>query len=333
MASELSLSPPQRDVVGGSNETFFLDIQYREAGERKLEKLVIRWPPKGFAVFPKYDMKEQFLIMKHLENTGVPVPKARWLEEDESVIGRPFYIVDRIEGWIPGITPPYHVAGPIYEGTPEHRAKIWWNAIDTIAKINTLDWERMGFDFLGVPKGGTDPIDQHIAYYEKMLRANEGVPSPILELTMDWLKKNRFVPKHVSLCWGDARLENLIYRDDEVVGVLDFEMACLGDPESDLAWFLHMDLNLNQLLGKANERTRLEGLPGREETIECYQQVTNRRVENFFYHDVFAIWRLAVIAIRLQVVLNRDNRIPPDMDINRFNFELLRSLLGIKEDG
>ena len=324
-ASELSLSPLQKPGTGLSNETFLFDLQWREAGESKREKLVIRWRPLRFVLFPKYDMKEQFLIMKHLENTGVPVPKARWLEEDASVIGTPFYIVDRIEGWIPEENPPYHVAGPLCEAAPEYRAEIWWKAVDTMAKINTVDCQRADLGFLGVPKGGTDPIDQHIAYYHKMLLMNEGAPPPLLEATMDWLKKNSFAPKHVSLCWGDARLGNLIYRDDKVVGVLDWEMALLGDPESDLAWFLHLDW----ILCGASEGTRLEGLAGREETVEYYQRVTNRKVENLFYHDVFATWRTAVIFARLETILKAIGYLPPDADMNRANFERLRSLLSL----
>jgi aminoglycoside phosphotransferase (APT) family kinase protein len=316
-----------RDKVGGSNETFFLDLLYREAGQGKVEKLVIRWPPQGFTTLLKYDMKEQFLLFKKLRETALPVPEARWLEEDESVIGRPFYIVDRISGWIPGAHPTYSVAGPIYEGTPQYRAKVWWNAVEALSIINTIDWERLGFDFLDIPKGGSGPIDQHIACYEKMLRVTEKSPPKILVSTLEWLKKNRFEPKCVSLCWGDARLGNLIYRDHTVVGVLDWEMACLGDPESDLAWFLNMDVTQHYLFAKGEER--LEGLPGREETLERYENLTNRRLENFFYHEVFAIWRLAVICLRLRVFLKAIGYPLPDMDMNEYNFERLRTLLGL----
>ncbi len=272
-------------------------------------------------------MKEQFRIFSQLRDTTIPVPKARWLETDETVIGRPFYIMDYIKGWIPGAHPTYSVARPIYDGTPEFRSKIWWEAVDILAKVHTLDWKRAGFDFLALPKGGTDPIARFIAHYEKMLRLSVDSPPAVLESTTEWLKKNRFEPKHVSLCWGDAKLGNLIYSGDEVVGLLDWEMALLGDPESDLAWFIHMDLNQQNLLGKADGR--LEGLPEKEETIAYYEKATQRKVKNFFYHDVFAIWRVAVISLRLQVVLKAIGYPLPEIDINRYNFERLRSLLDL----
>jgi aminoglycoside phosphotransferase (APT) family kinase protein len=327
-ASELSLSGLKMDTVGGSNETFFLDIRYREGGTDKLEKLILRWPPLEYPTYPKYDMKEQFLTMKHLKNTGVPAPGARWLEEDESVIGRPFYVVDKIEGWIPNHNPPYQLVGPIHDATPEVRTKVWRHAIDVIAKINTIDWMRDGFHFLGVPKAGTDPIDQQIAYYEKLLGGYEEPPPSILLSSMGWLKNNHVVPKHVSLCWGDARLGNLVFRKDEVVGVLDWEMACIGDSESDLAWFLNLDMNQYELLVKPLGHPRLEGLPEKEETIAYYEQVTKRKVVNIHYHEVFAVWRMAVTIGKLETTLRLRGYDMPDSNLNRFNFERLGCLIG-----
>jgi aminoglycoside phosphotransferase (APT) family kinase protein len=322
---EVWCSPLRKASAGLSNQTFMFDIQFDEGGKRKLEKLVVRWAPLVYVLFPKYNMEEQFLIMKHLGNTGVPVPGARWFEEDKSVIGSPFYIVDEVEGWIPCENPPYHIMGPLFDATPEYRVKIWWQAIDALVKIHSIDWKKAGLSFLGVPKGGTDPIDQHVAYYEKMLHGTEGPPQPILEATLDWLKKNSFAPKHVSLCWGDARLSNLIYHNDKLAAVLDWEMAVLGDAESDLLWLLHMDW----AVGAAWNLPRLEGLPSKEETIEYYERAMGRKVENAFYHDVFATFRIGVIYNKLEPILYAVGYITPDIRINTAQLEKLQSLLGL----
>ncbi|MBU3949350.1 MAG: phosphotransferase family protein [Proteobacteria bacterium] len=326
-ASQISLSPLKKPVSGLSNQTFFFELSWWQAGEMRVENLVLRCAPTGFLMFPKYDMKEQFILMKNLENTAVPVPRSRWLEEDESVIGVPFYIVDQVQGWIPGDHPPYHVAGPLYEATPEEKARIWWKAVDIMAKIHTLDLGEVDLGFLGVPKGGTDPIDQEIAYYDKMLKMNEEPPPPILERTRNWLKENIFEPKHVSLCWGDARLANLMYQSDEVVAVLDWEMAFLGDPESDLGWFIHMDWATSEGL-QTKPSPRLAGLPGTQETLAHYERITNRKVENFFYHEVFATWRMAVVYTRLakhQRFISNFTKI----DITRSHFDKLTRLLSL----
>lgn len=329
LARELTLSPLIKPVSGASNQTYFTELRWRQDDQIKSEDLVIRWIPKGFSLFPKYDIKEQFLLIRQLEQTGVPVPRTRWFEDDESVLGVPFYVMDRVHGWSPGDFPPYHVAGNLYEATPQAKAQIWWEAVDTLAKIHTLDWEKEGLGFLGVPKIGADSLERQIAYYEQMLQMNMEPPPPILEATRDWLKANIYVPKHVSLCWGDAKLSNLIYCDNKIKAVLDWEMAFLGDPESDLAWLLHMDWSTSE--GRPySPSPRLEGLPDKKETIAHYEQVANRKVENFFYHEVFAAWRLAVVCARTErspwfMARNKNST----TDLTWTQFEKLRNLLNL----
>lgn len=330
-ASELAVSSLQRPGAGTSNETFFIELKWREAGETRVENLVIRWPPRGYSNFPKhfFDMKQQYTLLARLGGTSVPVPRARWLEEDESVIGGPFYIVERVPGWIPGDFPPYHVAGPLYEATAEEKAKIWWNAVDTIANIHTLDWEKNGLDFLGVPSGGNNFMERQFAYYEEIFQLNEEPMPPILEATKKWLRENSFTPKHISLCWGDARLGNMVIRDCEVAAVLDWELVYLGDPESDLGWFVHMDWATS--VGRpASPFPRMPGLPDMQETMAHYEQVTNRKVENLFYYEVFATWRMAIFFTRME----QDQRyLARSKNVKGFitwtHYEKLRNLLGL----
>jgi aminoglycoside phosphotransferase (APT) family kinase protein len=325
-ARELSISPFKMAGNGLSNQTYFLDVEWQEGGKSKFERMVIRWAPKSpYRLYYKYDMKEQFLLMKHLESTDVPVPRARWLEEDESAIGSTFYIVDRVEGWVPSESPPYRVSGPIFEGTPEYRAMIWWEAVDMMARINTLDWEKAGLGFLGVPRAGTtEPLDHEIAFYEKLSMMG-GEPHPILKATTDWLKKNRFVPKHISLLWGDPRIGNIVYRNDEIAAVLDWELARLGDPESDLAWFLYTE----NIISKSSPP--LEGLPNDDEVVKHYEQVTHRKVENLFYHDIMATWRFAIIVSRAELSLKAKGYSKPGVAIDRVrdSREKLKALLNL----
>ena len=128
-----------------------------------------------------------------------------------------------------------------------------------MADVHKLDWKKLGFSFLGVPKGGTDAVDRRIDYLEKFLNWTKEGPEdsqPTLEAALKWLRENHYVPEHVTLCWGDSRPPNTMYDQDfDVVAVLDWEMAFLGDPESDLAWFLFMDWQHSEGVGIP----RLEG--------------------------------------------------------------------------
>lgn len=291
-AEDVRLSALDKPSAGISNETFVCDLSWREGGQEKSEALVIRLEPRDFRVFPEYDLSAQAKVMQCLESSDVPVAKVPWMEEDSNVLGCPFYVMSKIDGEIPPEVPPYHTFGFCFDATPERRAKVWWSGIETVARVHALDWEAAGLSFLGVPKGGAGPIDRQLDYYASFLDWTRGdEPQPILDAALKWLRENVIEPKRVSLCWGDARLPNLIYRDDEVVGVLDWEMAFLGDPEADLAWWLFLDWHHSSGLGIP----RLEGLPERDETIRRYEELTGWKVENSHYHEVMAAFRFGVI--------------------------------------
>ncbi len=287
-SEDVRLSPLEKPGLGFSNETWFAELSWREDGKERSEDLVFRLEPAGFFVFPEYDLPEQVRVMQSLGSTDIPVPEILWLEEDRGVVGCPFYVMKKIEGRVPPDVPNYHAEGVFFDATLEARAKMWGSGIETLAGIHTLDWESLGFSFLEVPEAGTGPLDRQLDYYDRYLEwAREGEPQPVLEASLRWLRENRYAPKRVTLCWGDSRLPNLIYRDDEVVGVLDWEMAFLGDPEADLAWWLFLDWHHSD----GNGTPRLEGFPAREETIRRYEELTGWKTENLFYQEVMAAFR------------------------------------------
>lgn len=299
-AQQIEVSDLQMPGAGASNETFFLQLKTLQDGVSANRELVIRWQPGGFLVFPRdaYDMKQQFLLQQRLANTEVPVPPVVWLETDASVIGAPFYIMERVDGWIPGDFPPYHQEGRLVEFTDAQKARTWFAVIDTMAKIHRVDWRAAGLDFLGVPGNG-DFIAYQIAKWDRVAALNDEPMPAMLAETRRWLLDNRFTPKHVSLCWGDARLGNMIYREQEVVAALDWELACIGDPESDLAWFAHTDW-ASSTGRSSGSIPRLSGLPSIDESIAYYEKIMGRKVENFCYYDVFAAYRLALVYTRVE---------------------------------
>ena len=300
-ASAITLSPLKRPGAGISNETYFFELQWRQGDEIFSKNLVIRWPPTGFTAFPSYayDMKQQFRLLKSLEKTAIPTPPVHWMEEDAAVLGAPFYIMEKVAGWVPGDFPPYHVEGPLFDASEADRLRTWWDAVDTMAKIHTLDWEQSNLEFLNPPGSGKDFMLRQIAYYDEVFALNGEPMPPMLASTRDWLLTNIPTPKHIGLCWGDARLGNMILRDHQVAAVLDWEMACLGDPESDLGWFAHIDWATS--VGRAKGAfPRMTGLPDMQETMARYEQVSGRKVENLHYYEVFATWRLAILFTRIE---------------------------------
>jgi aminoglycoside phosphotransferase (APT) family kinase protein len=295
-AKDISISPLVKATSGQSSEIHFFDLHWREAGKEHVEKLIIRAEAMALRVFPVYDLGKEFHTMRCLEGSAVPVPKMYWLELDDRVLGAPFYVMGRVEGEI--IDPQQfgeESSGPLWKATPEGRGKIWRQAIEVMAKINTVDWERLGLTFFGVNKKGTDALDQQLTFYERMAEW-AGVPKPFTDRAFTWFKKNRFEPKHVSLCWGDARLGNMIYHNGEVAAAIDWDMTHIGPAEDDLAWLLAVELLTNE---SGLRGPRWEGTPEREEKIHLYESASGRKLEDFPYHEAFALLKLGIIFWRV----------------------------------
>jgi aminoglycoside phosphotransferase (APT) family kinase protein/putative sterol carrier protein len=331
-AQNLTLESLERSGAGLSNETFFIDLSWQEGSQSKSEKVVLRCPPSGFPVFPEYDLSKQFRIMHALSKTNVPVPKVYWLEEDESVLGTHFYVMGFTPGVIPPEYPPYHSFGMIFDATPEQRTKMWWSGVEAIAKIHAVDWEGLGLSFLGVPGPGTGPIDQELDYYENYLNWAKEEPQPILEAALKWLRDNKFTPKRVTLCWGDARLPNLILTpENEVAAVLDWEMAFLCDPECDVAWYWFLDWQHCEGYGMP----RLEGFPSKEETLRRYEDLTGWKVENVDYYEVLAALKFGVVLLKLYKNFKIMGVAMPaeDAELNNVCTQRLAELLDLEPPG
>jgi aminoglycoside phosphotransferase (APT) family kinase protein len=165
-ARDLSVSELQKPGMGLSSETFLFDVRWKEGGGARSLPVVMRSAPHSRGVFPEYDLSLQFRLMKILrERSDVPVAEVLWLEEDPEVIGAPFFLMKKLDGDVPQDFPSYHGSGMYFEATPELRRKMWWGTVDNIVKIHKLDWKALGFDFLGVPGPGTDPVDRQLRYW------------------------------------------------------------------------------------------------------------------------------------------------------------------------
>ena len=297
-AKGLTLENMARSGAGFSNETMLFDAKWKEGKKSFSEGMVIRIPPKVYPVFPEYALTKQFKMMKALGEANVLVPKTLWLEEDSTLLGSPFYIMAKLMGMVPPEFPPYHTFGVYFNATPQQRAKMWWGMVENMAKVHMLDWKKLGFSFLGIPKSGTGPIDRQVEYLEMYLNwMKEGDSQPIFEAGLQWLKENRYAPDRVGVCWGDPRLPNTMYNEEtlDVVAILDWEMSFLGDPEADLAWFLFSDWQHCDGYGIP----RTEGSPSREETIKRYEELTGRKTKHLFYQEVVAALYFGIIVAKI----------------------------------
>lgn len=253
-------APPGQGLSG---ELVFLPASRTGAGGRRVEcPLVVRLAPRRFQLYPWDRFAEQCRVAEILaRDTDVPVPPVYGHELDPAVLGAPFVVLGRVDGDVPGDIPPYHMQGFMLEMAPAARARVWDAALVAMAGIHRLDPRRLGLGFAGQPKYGPVGAAQQLAVYERHLgffAVDDGARDVVGD-ALAWLHDHPPAERHpVRLVWGDARLGNMIFRGERVAAVLDWEMVSLGQPETDLGWFLHLDRHLSEGVGLA----RLPGLPG-----------------------------------------------------------------------
>jgi aminoglycoside phosphotransferase (APT) family kinase protein len=320
--------------TGFSNETLLFDAAWTEDGTRVERGLVARVKPTGYSVFFEPDFEVQYRAMDLLAGSGVPVPPLVGYEADAGVLGAPFFVMEKVEGRIPTDNPPYHMGGWVTEVSPDERAAMWWSGLEQMAGIHTLDWRTLGFGFLDRPALGRTGVEQQLAYYDAYFAwAAAGQANPTVEAGMAWLRGHVPAAEPVQLCWGDARIGNMIFDGGRCVAVLDWEMATLGNPVQDLAWWLFLDRHHSEGLGAP----RLDGFPDVADTVRRWESLTGlaAKPEELWFYEVFAAVRFSVIMQRLSSMLIDYELVPADSDmpINNTPSQMLAKMLGLPAPG
>lgn len=287
-------------ATGFSNETLIVDVT-SEAGTTTY---VVRVAPTGYSLFPDAVFDRQYRVLKALAATSVPVPAVRWYESDASILGAPFFVMDEVIGRVPPDNPPYHMAGWLHDVSPKQRARIWWGAIDTIAELHRLNWRDLGLEFL------TGGLAEQLEYYERWLDTIEASePVPMARRALAWLMAHLPTDEQSVLCWGDARVGNVMYDDEgNRLAVLDWEMVGLGAPAQDVAWAIFLDRHHSEGV----ETPRLEGFPSAEETVARYEERSGIRLRDMDFYEVFAAFRFCVIMARLALIFKEWGLLPTD---------------------
>lgn len=298
-------------ATGFSNDTLLFDLAWQEEGRRQARALVCRVQPTGLAVFPRYDVAQQYRVMDALRATAVPVPAMLWLEPDPEPLGSPFFVMERVEGRIPTDTPPYHSGGWVTEIEPAERRALWEAGVDALAEIHRQDPGALGLDLLEAPPPASDTVEWQLAHWARYYEwAVDGRRQPTLDAALAWLRERR--PRVTGtaprLCWGDARVGNMVFRDGRCAAVLDWEMATLGPPEMDLGWFLYMDRHHCEGVGAA----RLPGFPERAETVARWERRLGRAAADLAWWEAFAGFRFAAIMTRVARQMQHFGVLPAD---------------------
>lgn len=291
---------------GLSNATYFLQVSSGDA----TSELVLRMAPESFTLIPEGELTVQFEVPKVLAAHGIPVAPMRWFEPDPAVLGAPFLVMDRVQGEVcPDRFPGYHGKGVFADLDESGRRDLWYRTIDAMAAVHRLGTGVAdSLSVLGKPGSGAESLDAELAKIERWMDfggAHENAPH--LEPALAWLQASRPSAGDWGLCWGDAKIGNVLYRDGSVAALLDWELAHFGPPELDLAYFVIVD----QVAVDTHGLPRLAGLPDEVATVSYYERALGRSVVDFDYYRTFS-------ALRLAALLLLANRVSAQMGWNFF---------------
>ncbi len=311
------------EASGMSNVTLLFDIEWQEDGTVHREPCVGRLQPEiARPVFPTYDLTLQYEVMDSIgRHSDIPVPELHGLETDTSLLGVQFYIMKRTDGRIPTDMPPYNMDGwMMHETTEAEQASLWKCAVDTLGQFHRLNYKTLGFAHLA--EAGKTPLQQQLDYWQGYLDwAMEGKGHGICQRALGWLQANQPQDEPTVLCWGDSRLGNIIFHPSHssVAALLDWEMAVLGNPVQDIAWFNYLDSTFAEGLGMP----RLPGLPSYPDTVKHWQGVSGYSARDYDYYLIFAGMRYGLVLSRIMLATDQDNEIQEN-----FACQLLNTHLG-----
>lgn len=281
---------------GFSSETMILDVTWTDGDTRASDRLVTRGRPAGHPVFPDYDLAMQAAVIRAAGAAGVPVPEVMWWEPDESVIGTPFYVMRHVEGVVPTDNPPYTTTGFLFDATPDEQRHAYESVLAALSAVHGVDIETVR-GHVDRPEFGPAGLGQQIARWERFFEwASQDRPQPTCDAAFEILRSSR-PETHARdvLCWGDARLGNVIMRDFEVVGVLDWEMAHIGPRESDVAWCLYFNRFFSDALGVPD----LPGFPGTDEGVALYEELSGAELRDMDWWTAWSCLRFCGTIIRV----------------------------------
>ncbi len=283
---ELTGKPAVTQYPGGaSNWTYRLSYPDRD--------LVLRRPPYGTKAKSAHDMSREYNIQKALKPVYPYVPSMIGLCEDTSVLGVPFYVMERVPGIILRKRLPEGLV--VDESTMRVMCR---SVIDKLIDLHKVDYRAAGLASIGKGPGyAKRQIEGWSDRYEKARTWN----APSFRYVRDWLKAHTPPDRGTCVIHNDYRFDNVVLDPSDmtrVIAILDWEMATIGDPLMDLGnslayWVERGD----DFIGRALRRqpTHLPGMLSRREVVEHYCDRMGIEVDNWAFYEAYGLFRLAVI--------------------------------------
>jgi aminoglycoside phosphotransferase (APT) family kinase protein len=274
-----------RFVSGGSQNEIF-EIRRGEL------RGALRKPPANAPPARDDGILREWLIIAALSGTDVPHAAAIAVCADSTPLGRPFYLMDFVEGWSPIAERTWPAP---FDADVEARAGLAYELVEGVVRLGAVDWRAKGLADLGRPDGYHDrQVERWTRFFERI----KGRDLPGLDEATRWLTDHRpldFVP---GIMHGDYQFANVMFEHGapaRLAAIVDWEMGTIGDPKLDLAWSLQGWPEDTLAETSAIGYVDIAGLPGRSALVDHYAHQSGRQVDDFDYYLVLARWKLAIV--------------------------------------
>ena len=245
---------------------------------------VLRRKPPGKLLPKAHAVDREYKVITALYETDVPVPKTYSLCEDSSVVGTPFFLMEYVDGTV-------YWDHMLPKCSPEERALIYKNKNKVIASLHSVDYKEVGLEDYG--KSG-NYVARQVNTWTKQYLASETENIDEMNKLIEWLPKNIPEDDETSIVHGDFRLDNMIYSNFDVVGVLDWELSTLGHPIADfcyhcLTW---------RTLPNFHNHTKLKdlGIPNEMQYRDMYSEQTGKDLsQDWEFYMVYSLFKVAAI--------------------------------------
>jgi len=275
-------SEPTASLIAGGKSNLTYEVSDGQ------QTWIVRRPPLGHVLATAHDMVREYRVMSALQDTDVPVPRTYALCRDDSVLGAPFYVMERMRGT------PYRRAEELAALGPERTRAISERLVDTLTTLHAVEPASVGLADFGRPEGY---LARQVARWKKQLDASYCRDLPAAEELHARLAADVPPESAAGIVHGDYRLDNvLVDTDDQPTAVLDWEMATLGDPLTDLALMVVYQRLGELVAGNAvADSASAPGFITEDEIVARYAMHSNRDLSRFGFYLGLASYKLAAI--------------------------------------
>jgi len=230
-------------------------------------------------------------LLRALEPTVARVPRVLAVGADESIIGAPFYVMERCEGHVITKSVPEEL------DTPEEKRRMSEELIDSLVEVHSVDWEAAGLEGFGKPTGY---LERQLRRFTGLWEHNRTRDIPQVETVGNWLAENVPESGPATIVHGDYRLGNTMLATSapaSLVAIFDWEMATIGDPLADLGylctlWVSRDDPSLGMF--ELSGVTRQDGFYTRAELVTRYEERSGRSMTDIRWYQTLALWKSIV---------------------------------------